>query len=60
MNMVSKELAKYVEQSKLQKCRDCSMFRKPDKCIKVKGEIYPNGHCKYWRRIPVAENNDWD
>jgi hypothetical protein len=57
--MVTKKEAQYVEQSKLQKCKDCSMFRKPDKCTLVEGEIYPNGHCKYWSKLPI-ENDDWD
>ena len=59
MKMVTKKEVQYVEQSKLQKCKDCSMFRKPDKCTLVEGEIYPNGHCKYFQWMPV-KHKDWD
>ena len=29
-------------------CDGCSMFRSPDHCSLVAGEISPHGHCDYW------------
>lgn len=32
-----------------ERCRDCSMFRAPDACTLVRGDISPEGHCDYWQ-----------
>jgi len=32
------------------KCANCHMFRPPDACSLVKGDIKPGGICKYWEK----------
>src|SRR6516165_9540062 len=29
-------------------CDGCTMFREPDRCTLVRGEISPNGHCRFF------------
>jgi High potential iron-sulfur protein len=35
-----------------QKCSNCSLFKEPNTCTIVDGEISPNGWCKYWAKKP--------
>lgn len=32
------------------RCGTCSMFRKPNSCTLVEGDISPQGVCKHWER----------
>lgn len=47
---MSKADARYTDSAPKTKerCAGCVMFRGPDKCTLVRGEIAPGGWCKYW------------
>ena len=46
----SKAEAKYVAHPvKKQKCEQCTMWRPPNKCSAVAGDISPKGWCKWWK-----------
>lgn len=48
---ITKETAKYVPDSKNQShCAICRMFRAPNECTLVKGDIDPQGWCKFWEK----------
>jgi hypothetical protein len=34
-------------------CGGCTMFRAPDRCTYVRGEISPNGHCRFFEVDPA-------
>jgi len=36
--------------NKTEPCRDCVLFRPPNLCALVSGEISPDGHCGYFER----------
>lgn len=49
MRKISKAKARYQDAPKgTKRCRGCSMFRTPDSCTLVNGEISPHGYCIYW------------
>ena len=49
MKKISKAAARYQSAPKgTKRCRTCSMFRPPNSCTLVMGEISPYGYCKYW------------
>jgi len=33
-----------------QRCDGCTMWRPPNKCSAVSGDIKPEGWCKWWKR----------
>ena len=37
-----------------QVCEDCTMWRPPNKCSAVSGEISPKGWCEYFRKSKRA------
>lgn len=46
---VSKEEARYTDgPTDTQPCKRCVMFRDPNICTKVTGDIAPDGHCRFW------------
>ena len=46
----SKEEAAYQDKPKNeQKCINCTMWREPNKCTAVAGDISPNGWCKWYK-----------
>lgn len=46
---ISKAAARYQDKPKVTKrCAGCSMFRSPNRCTLVSGDILPNGYCRYW------------
>lgn len=48
---VSKEEAKYQDKPKNgQRCSNCTMWRSPNKCTAVAGNISPNGWCAWFER----------
>jgi hypothetical protein len=48
---VSKEEAKYQNYPKINAwCARCTMFRSPNQCTTVKGDILRTGWCKYFER----------
>jgi hypothetical protein len=51
----SKEEAGYQDKpNNGQKCEDCTMWRPPNKCSAVAGEISPKGWCDYFRKSKRA------
>lgn len=49
MKKISKEKARYQEAPKgTKRCRGCSMFREPNSCTLVSGDISAHGYCIYW------------
>lgn len=45
----TKAEAKYVSESEYnQKCKNCTMFIRPNGCTGVKGKIDPDGWCKFY------------
>ena len=47
----SKVEAGYVAHTvKGQRCDTCTMWRPPNKCSAVAGDIKPNAWCKWWKR----------
>ena len=32
------------------RCYECDMFRAPDRCTLVRGDIDPQATCKFWER----------
>jgi hypothetical protein len=47
----SKAKAGYVAHTvKGQRCDECTMWRPPNKCSAVAGDIKPNAWCKWWKR----------
>lgn len=61
MAKVSKIIAEYTNHSRTEQCKDCIMFIPTDgvsrdgvkeeptgECNRVKGDISPVGHCKFW------------
>ena len=50
MAKASKEEANYREGTKDKQCSQCTMFRPPDMCTAVKGDISPNDLCDYFKR----------
>jgi hypothetical protein len=58
---MTKPAASYVVPSHTtQPCRDCDMFRSPRGCTLVKGDISPDGHCKYFERRDEGDRNALD
>ena len=51
--MITKTKAEYVDQAAKAWCYQCTMFRIPNACTLVQGEIKPHGHCKFWRKKSV-------
>ena len=50
-HMHSKQKAGYVAHTvKGQRCDECTMWRPPNKCSAVFGEIKSNGWCKWWKK----------
>ena len=49
---ISKTKARYyvLRGSAGAKCKACNMFRKPDRCTLVRGDIDPQATCKFWER----------
>jgi hypothetical protein len=46
---ISKTEARYQDYPKAAKwCERCSMFRRPDTCTLVEGDINRLGYCKHW------------
>ena len=47
---ISKEEAEYTESSPHEdkQCQNCTMFIEGGQCSLVKGDIDPEGWCKYW------------
>lgn len=47
---ISKSKAQYEPKSthRAERCSGCSMFREPNGCTAVHGEINPKGWCKLW------------
>lgn len=63
----SKEEAGYQDSPKSnEKCINCTMWRDPNKCSAVAGDISPNGWCKwyeggaYGKRGKLQDNDDGD
>jgi hypothetical protein len=49
---ISKKKAKYTDgPDEKEPCETCTMFKGPSSCTLVKGEISPQGHCKYFAAI---------
>ena len=47
----SKAEAGYVAHTvKGQRCDECTMWRSPNKCSAVAGDIKPNAWCKWWKK----------
>ena len=47
----SKAKAGYVAHTvKGQRCDECTMWRSPNKCSAVAGDIKPNAWCKWWKK----------
>jgi len=47
----SKAKAGYVAHTvKGQRCDQCTMWRPPNKCSAVIGDIKPNAWCKWWKK----------
>jgi len=47
----SKAKAGYVAHTvKEQRCDECTMWRSPNKCSAVAGDIKPNAWCKWWKK----------
>jgi hypothetical protein len=48
---ISMEEADYTEDGPVpsKRCKNCSMFRVPDSCTLVRGDINPAGHCRYFK-----------
>jgi len=49
MAKIPKSEAEYVEPAKKDQCQDCTMFRAPNRCTLVFGDISPKGHCRYFK-----------
>ena len=47
---ISQEEADYTEDGPIEaeRCRHCTMFRPPDSCTLVEGDIHPAGHCRFF------------
>jgi hypothetical protein len=45
---ISQDEADYTDDGPVEaeRCRHCTMFRAPDSCTLVKGDIHPDGHCR--------------
>ena len=50
--MKTKSEARYTDKSPYTSyaCRNCDMFRKPQRCTLVSGVIRAPGWCKYWEK----------
>jgi hypothetical protein len=48
----SKQEAGYISKTKKpsQICENCTMWRSPNKCSAVSGNIEPEGWCKWWKK----------
>ncbi len=56
MAKTSKAEARYRDRPNgAERCGRCTMFREPDRCSAVIGEIQPTGWCKFFKRKP----RDW-
>lgn len=42
--------ADYIDNADAEFCRDCTMFRKPNQCTAVEGDISRGGHCRFFDR----------
>jgi HK97 family phage portal protein len=53
---ISKDQADYTDDGPVEdeRCRHCTMFRAPDSCTLVEGDIHPGGHCRFFE----AEDDD--
>jgi hypothetical protein len=38
-------------------CKDCTMWRPPNKCSAVAGNIKPNAWCKWWEKSKRSEES---
>ena len=48
---ITKAVAKYRDRPNgLERCGRCTMFREPDRCTLVIGEVNPTGWCKHFDR----------
>jgi len=47
---ISQHEADYTEDGPIEaeRCRHCTMFRAPDSCTYVEGDIHPGGHCRFF------------
>ena len=53
----SKAEAKYVDHPvKRQKCMQCTMWRPPNKCSAVIGDIAKTGWCRWWKLSKRLKN----
>jgi hypothetical protein len=53
----SKAKAGYVDHKvKGQACKDCTMWRPPNKCSAVVGDIKPDAWCEWWKKSKRAED----
>ena len=43
-------ITKYPAGTINRQCKDCDMFRAPDRCTLVRGDIDPQATCKFWER----------
>jgi 8-oxo-dGTP pyrophosphatase MutT (NUDIX family) len=60
---VSKTIANYRDYPNgKDHCKQCTMFREPDRCVAVSGEIYTWGWCEYFERSKglVAKDDPWE
>jgi hypothetical protein len=49
--MISQDEADYTDDGPVvvERCHYCTMFREPDACTLVEGDIHPGGHCRYFQ-----------
>ena len=50
---ISQDEADYTEDGPVEaeRCLHCTMFRAPDSCTLVEGDIHPEGHCRFFEAI---------
>ncbi len=54
---ISKSEADYGRGTWHRKCSLCTMWRPPDACTLVLGEIHPNDVCRYFERKRAAKGD---
>jgi hypothetical protein len=56
MGKSTKEEANYRKGTEEEHCGDCTMFREPDSCTAVEGEIKKDDLCEYFKKKTVSED----
>ena len=47
----TKAVANYRDARGVRRCENCTMFRPPDACTSVQGDISPDAVCDYFERV---------